>query len=144
MPPSLLWLSSLLASFVHFLLSFFSTPLWLAHLCAPSISSLPPPHWSLPADVLCCPLHSTISAFHRGLWKGCRGRREAHRDRPCGIQAAPEKRDTETKGVFCSPFPTDQKNLPHLCHSGDRKGGSGKFSFLVPQKSEPSILNFSL
>lgn len=146
MPPSLFWLSSLLASFVHFLLSFFSTSLWLAHLGAPSISSLPPPHWSLPADVLCCPPAQHYLSIPQGTLERVPkvGKRHTETDHVAARQFPKRETLRQRESSARPSFLTDQRNLPHLCHSGDRKGRSGKFSFLIPQESEPSILNFSL
>lgn len=60
--------------------------------------------------------------------KGAEGRQEAHRADHLAARQ-PQKRDIQTKEVFCSPFLKDQRNLSPLPSNDDRKSGSGKFSF---------------
>lgn len=87
-------------------------------------------HWSLPADVPYCPPAQHHLSIPQGTLDRVRkvGKRPTETDHLAARQ--PQKRDIQTKEVFCSSFLKDQINLSP--NNDDKKSGSGKFSFLSP------------
>lgn len=137
-PPHLLWLSSLLPS------SFFplSPPFTPPHFppasppCAPSHRCHHHHHLSL-RQLMCPVAPCTAPSLHStgDSGKGAEGRREAHRDKPTGSQAAPEERHSDRGKSPCPRFlPRSETCHPTTNDAGEVGGRSGKIPFPVPQE----------